>query len=34
MSDEPTKFLLAESEIPTHWVNLLPDLPGRRRCRR
>ena len=25
---EPTKFLLAEDEIPTHWVNLLPDLPG------
>ena len=23
-----TKFLLAEDEIPTHWVNLLPDLPG------
>jgi tryptophan synthase beta chain len=29
MSDEKTvKFLLPESEIPTHWVNLLPDLPG------
>ena len=28
MSEEPTKYLLAESEIPTHWVNLLPDLPG------
>src|SRR3712207_5327067 len=25
---EPTKFLLAEEQIPTHWVNLLPDLPG------
>jgi tryptophan synthase beta chain len=25
---ETTKFLLPESEIPTHWVNLLPDLPG------
>ena len=25
---ETTKFLLSESEIPTHWVNLLPDLPG------
>ncbi len=25
---EPTKYLLAEDEIPTHWVNLLPDLPG------
>ena len=28
MSDETTKYLLPESEIPTHWVNLLPDLPG------
>jgi tryptophan synthase beta chain len=25
---EPLKYLLPESEIPTHWVNLLPDLPG------
>jgi tryptophan synthase beta chain len=25
---ESTKYLLDESEIPTHWVNLLPDLPG------
>src|SRR3954452_12718751 len=25
---ETTKFLLAEDAIPTHWVNLLPDLPG------
>ena len=25
---EPTKFLLGERDIPTHWVNLLPDLPG------
>jgi tryptophan synthase beta chain len=25
---EPTKFLLPEEAIPTHWVNLLPDLPG------
>ena len=25
---EETKFLLAESEIPTHWTNLMPDLPG------
>src|SRR5919206_5344338 len=25
---EPTKFLLSEGDIPTHWVNLLPDLPG------
>ncbi|HSD76412.1 MAG TPA: TrpB-like pyridoxal phosphate-dependent enzyme [Solirubrobacteraceae bacterium] len=23
-----TKFLLTEDRIPTHWVNLLPDLPG------
>ena len=23
---EPTKYLLPESEIPTHWVNLLADL--------
>ena len=23
-----TKILLGESEIPTHWVNLMPDLPG------
>ncbi len=25
---EPTKYLLGEDAIPTHWVNLLPDLPG------
>src|SRR3954462_12322068 len=25
---EPTKYVLGEEEIPTHWVNLLPDLPG------
>src|SRR3954452_12210079 len=25
---ELTKFLLSEADIPTHWVNLLPDLPG------
>src|SRR4051812_3452443 len=25
---EPTKFLLREEQIPTHWVNLLGDLPG------
>src|SRR3954464_15075770 len=24
----PTKFLLDEDAIPTHWVNLLADLPG------
>src|SRR3954465_14812832 len=28
MADETTKFLLDESDIPTHWVNLMPDLPG------
>jgi tryptophan synthase beta chain len=28
MGEQPTKYLLGESEIPTHWVNLLPDLPG------
>ena len=29
MSDPRTvKYLLDESKIPTHWVNLLPDLPG------
>jgi tryptophan synthase beta chain len=28
MSGETVKFLLAESEIPTRWVNLLVDLPG------
>jgi tryptophan synthase beta chain len=28
MADETTKFLLHESDIPTHWVNLMPDLPG------
>jgi len=26
--DKHTRFLLSEDEIPTHWVNLLPDLPG------
>jgi len=24
----PTKFLLGEDQVPRHWVNLLPDLPG------
>jgi tryptophan synthase beta chain len=28
VSGEPVKYTLPESEIPTHWVNLLPDLPG------
>ena len=31
--DEATTFPLDESDLPTHWVNLAPDLPGRR-CRR
>jgi tryptophan synthase beta chain len=25
---DQVKYVLSESEIPTHWVNLLPDLPG------
>src|SRR3954471_411013 len=25
---ETTKYVLGEDAIPTHWVNLLPDLPG------
>src|SRR3982750_2474341 len=25
---EPTKYVLGEAAIPTHWVNLLGDLPG------
>ncbi|MFL5896193.1 MAG: TrpB-like pyridoxal phosphate-dependent enzyme [Thermoleophilaceae bacterium] len=28
MADQTTKFLLAERDIPTHWVNVMPDLPG------
>src|SRR5215216_5992190 len=28
MADQTTKFLLSEAEIPTHWVNLMPDMPG------
>src|SRR5918994_1458268 len=28
MSEPATKFLLPEDAIPTHWVNLAPDLPG------
>src|SRR5438270_3946042 len=28
MSEETVKYLLPESQIPTHWVNLLPALPG------
>ena len=28
MSDERVKFVLDEPEIPTHWINLMADLPG------
>ncbi|MFL5831966.1 MAG: TrpB-like pyridoxal phosphate-dependent enzyme [Solirubrobacteraceae bacterium] len=28
MSDKQVKFVLGEQDIPTHWVNLMPDLPG------
>jgi tryptophan synthase beta chain len=28
MSDAQVKYLLPENEIPTHWVNLMADLPG------
>jgi tryptophan synthase beta chain len=28
MTDSRTRFLLSEDGIPTHWVNVLPDLPG------
>ena len=28
MSDAQVKFLLGERDIPTHWVNLMADLPG------
>jgi tryptophan synthase beta chain len=28
MSDATVKYTLPEDAIPTHWVNLLPDLPG------
>jgi tryptophan synthase beta chain len=28
MSEEMVKYLLREQDIPTHWINLLPDLPG------
>lgn len=27
-ADDTTKYLLDESRIPTHWVNLVADLPG------
>jgi tryptophan synthase beta chain len=28
MSKAPVKYVLAENDIPTHWVNLMADLPG------
>src|ERR1041385_5942903 len=28
MADQHVRYLLSEDRIPTHWVNLLPDLPG------
>ncbi|MBL8491247.1 MAG: TrpB-like pyridoxal phosphate-dependent enzyme [Rhodocyclaceae bacterium] len=28
MSDKPTKILLEENEIPTHWYNVVADLPS------
>jgi len=28
MSNDATKYLLTEDRIPTHWVNLMADLPG------
>ena len=28
MPAEHLKFTLPEDRIPTHWINLLPDLPG------
>jgi tryptophan synthase beta chain len=28
MADPHTKFLLTEDRIPTHWINLMADLPG------
>ncbi len=28
MTDERVKFVLGEQDIPTHWVNLMADLPG------
>jgi len=28
MGDEPVKYQLPESAVPTAWVNLLADLPG------
>jgi tryptophan synthase beta chain len=28
VSEDTVKYLLDEREIPRHWINLLPDLPG------
>jgi tryptophan synthase beta chain len=28
MSDQTVKYLLSEDAVPTHWINLMPDLPG------
>src|SRR6185437_4573739 len=28
MSTDTVKYTLSEAELPTHWINLLPDLPG------
>ncbi len=28
MSDDQVQYTLSESDIPTHWVNLMSDLPG------
>src|SRR5581483_11287952 len=28
MTRDTVKFTLSEAELPTHWINLLPDLPG------
>jgi tryptophan synthase beta chain len=28
MSDQTVKYLLSEDAVPTHWINLMPELPG------
>jgi tryptophan synthase beta chain len=28
LSPDTVKYQLTETELPTHWINLLPDLPG------
>jgi tryptophan synthase beta chain len=28
MTDDQVKFVLTERELPTHWINLMADLPG------